>query len=400
MAAVQQTDRRGVGAMGSPRDVHAARRALEDEYKRSAFGAMRAGLQIAVRSGPRCAYRMPPAAVEEAVAVVALRAMQPVLTALTRPPRGGAAACDAGLRWLTAPPAAACGGGAPSRVCAPHVGYKLGEADAPGLPLDGTKWTAAQKVRAGLAQTLAYVFLVCARDWRGALFCLPVQNEGHSNFVYVDLAAGARARCLLFEPNGRAYARRTGGVERLRRAAARANALLGGAGAFEAGAAVVNVEGVQAQLGMVPVRAAGRRRVSRGFAVCASVTHWAIHLWVQEQPTPRTFEAFVRDLEARVRADRPRAWADLLAFMQGATRLLASPARAVGAPPRPRAQRRSVYAQQVHEVLSRDLAALARGCARGCTDATVTFRYRCSVGDGALAAAGGVVVPVCHVDLT
>ena len=81
MAAVQQTDRRGVGAMGSPRDVHAARRALEDEYKRSAFGAMRAGLQIAVRSGPRCAYRMPPAAVEEAVDVVALRAMQPVLTA-------------------------------------------------------------------------------------------------------------------------------------------------------------------------------------------------------------------------------------------------------------------------------------------------------------------------------
>ena len=77
--------------------------------------------------------------------------------------------------------------------------------------------------------------------------------------------------------------------------------------------------------------------------------------------------------------------------MQGATRLLASPAW-------PHAQRRSVYAQQVHEVLSRDLAALTRGCARGCTDATVTFRYRCSVGDGALAAAGGVVV--CHVDLT
>ena len=339
---------------------------LEMMYEKSAFGAARVQIQLG-QAFSRCRRR--PALDESRVDtglitdIVSMRSRQFLLSRLVRPGK---------------------------LLCAPHVGHELSGVDAPELPVTGRKWTAWQKARASLVQTLLYVASTCRARFRGAVFALSVQEGTHSNVVYVDLPRGESAKCFLFEPNGTSFVARTGGLSRLRHAVARANDLA--PGTFETEVTLADIDGVQVALGTD----ASDPSAYEGIGVCAAVTHWAIHAWANANIDRERFDAFVQALERRVRADPARYRVILGTFLQKTTEGLTAP---LG--------KGSVYNAVLQAALERDFVSsdakqhLGPFCqSAACETSRIDLEYKCSL--GSVRAAGALALDPCQdlVDLS
>lgn len=344
----------------------AERSRLERAYRESVFHRMSAGVRLAYRGeGCRPETRLPPLDDDAVLDVVQMRALQVRLGALVRADEGRLGDCEKDRHRC---------------VCAPHVGHALGDRDAPGTPLDGSKWTAWQKSRASLAQTLLYVVRAC-RGFRGAVFGLSVANDEHSNMVYVDLATDP-PRCYLFEPNGTAFASTTGGLTRLQDAVRRANARTGGA--VHPDVLLADVHGVQRALGTD----AEDPRAYEGMPICGAVTHWVVHLFAtsaQATEGGSDFRAFVDGLARAVLADPAEHRRRVVAFLGEATKRLGA-----GSAGTPEASR---YGAALHRALEGDLTSDRFASLCLCQSFEVDVEYTCHLGP--LEASGVVHVDAC-----
>ena len=197
------------------------------------------------------------------------------------------------------------------RLCVPHLKVSYSKVDPSrhadlearlqeirAAQMAGTatppKWTLFEKCNASLAHSIAYAVLQCHRDYEGILIPISVSTEScddHANMIYIDMSdAHKPSRCLLFEPNGTAFAKKYGHDQKIRKAVVDARALLqklhppfSDAQMLDADIHIAGGAGVQTALGVEEKTrtASGTLTKTQGHPICAAITYWMFYIWVK-----------------------------------------------------------------------------------------------------------------------